>query len=171
MSSNHSGHLSSRRLFSRGIMPRNRQRLYSNHNNHNHSHSGGNNSLNNNGPNNANRSEAVRSNMNNRDRISPHYNGNIGPNSSRPASTSTYDIKSDSPSRKRRRVSSRQSPTSSWEHRQSPRSSQNHGHPQHSPLLRRRLRDMQPSQRSWEPVSCHFYTLFDDFIFSMSFHV
>lgn len=42
MSSNHSNHMSSRRLFSRG-MPRNRQRLYSNHNNH-----GGNNSSNNN---------------------------------------------------------------------------------------------------------------------------
>lgn len=76
-----------------------------------------------------------------------------GSNASRPASTSTYDIKSDSPSRKRRRVSSRQSPTSSWEHRQSPRSSQNHGHSQHSPLLRRRLRDLQSSQRSWEQVS------------------
>lgn len=81
-----------------------------------------------------------------RDRISPQYNGS---NSSRPASTSTYDIKSDSPSRKRRRVSTRQSPTSSWENRQSPRSSQNHGH-QHSPLLRRRLRE-QP-QRSWEQL-------------------
>lgn len=87
------------------------------------------------------------SNMNGgRDRISPQYNGS---NSSRPASTSTYDIKSDSPSRKRRRVSTRQSPTSSWENRQSPRSSQNHGH-QHSPLLRRRLRE-QP-QRSWEQL-------------------
>lgn len=90
------------------------------------------------------------SNMNGgRDRISPQYNNN-GPNSSRPASTSTYDIKSDSPSRKRRRVvSTRQSPTSSssWDNRQSPRSSQNHGH-QHSPLLRRRLRDQQ--HRSWE---------------------
>lgn len=83
-----------------------------------------------------------------RDRISPQYNGS---NSSRPASTSTYDIKSDSPSRKRRRVSTRQSPTS-WENRQSPRSSQNHNHGnhQHSPLLRRRLRD-QP-QRSWEQL-------------------
>lgn len=92
------------------------------------------------------------SNMNGgRDRISPQYNNN-GSNSSRPASTSTYDIKSDSPSRKRRRVvSTRQSPTSSspWENRQSPRSSQNHGH-QHSPLLRRRLRDQQ--QRSWEQL-------------------
>lgn len=90
------------------------------------------------------------SNMNGgRDRISPQYNGS---NSSRPASTSTYDIKSDSPSRKRRRVSTRQSPTSSWENRQSPRSSQNHNHVnhQHSPLLRRRLRD-QP-QRSWEQL-------------------
>ncbi|XP_031621366.1 RING finger protein 44 isoform X1 [Contarinia nasturtii] len=92
-------------------------------------------------------SRSGNSNMNGgRDRISPQYNGS---NSSRPASTSTYDIKSDSPSRKRRRVSTRQSPTSSWENRQSPRSSQNHGHHQHSPLLRRRLRD-QP-QRSWEP--------------------
>lgn len=113
-----------------------------------------------------------------RDRISPQYNGKRfashrkpkhhkthkndlffsfstkkGSNSSRPASTSTYDIKSDSPSRKRRRVSSRQSPTSSWEHRQSPRSSQNHGHSHTSPLLRRRIRDLQSSQRSWEQVS------------------
>lgn len=92
-------------------------------------------------------SRSGNSNMNGgRDRISPQYNGS---NSSRPASTSTYDIKSDSPSRKRRRVSTRQSPTSSWENRQSPRSSQNHGH-QHSPLLRRRLRDQQ--QRSWEQL-------------------
>lgn len=92
-------------------------------------------------------SRSGNSNLNGgRDRISPQYNGS---NSSRPASTSTYDIKSDSPSRKRRRVSTRQSPTSSWENRQSPRSSQNHGH-QHSPLLRRRLRDQQ--QRSWEPL-------------------
>lgn len=97
-----------------------------------------------------------------RDRISPHYgshsshhlSGNVGHQSSNPS----FDngIKSDSPSRKRRRVSSRmpsQSPPSSWEQRQSPRNQQNQSHngqPQHSPLLRRRLRD----QRQWgEPLS------------------
>lgn len=104
-------------------------------------------------------------NSGNRDRISPHYHGN-GNNPHHPngnngnhqsASPPSYEngIKSDSPSRKRRRVSSRmpsQSPPSSWEQRVSPRNQQNQQHtgpPQHSPLLRRRLRDAQT--RPWDP--------------------
>lgn len=92
----------------------------------------------------------------NRERFSPHYHGNSSHhsnsnnsinNNNHQSSSPSYDngIKSDSPSRKRRRVSSRipsQSPPSSWEQQhQSPRNQQNPqqhgGQMQNSQLLRR----------------------------------
>lgn len=89
------------------------------------------------------------------------YHSVQGSNQSRTSPNSSYAIgKSDSPSRKRRRVSSRQSPTSSiWEQRQSPRNTQSRSNydAQHSPLLRRRLRDsQQQQQRSWEQIPSLF---------------
>lgn len=101
----------------------------------------------------------------NRDRISPQYphNNNINMNHNSHSNHQTPSppycpdngIKSDSPSRKRRRISRMpsQSPPTMWEQRRSPRNQ----HPQQvqiqqgSPPLRRpRLREQQ--QRPWEPT-------------------
>lgn len=115
--------------------------------------------------------DSIRNNGN-RERFSPHYHGNghsshhsnshssgsSSNSSSHQSSSPQYcpdgSIKSDSPSRKRRRVSSRipsQSPPVPWEPRQSPRNQQNQPQmqQQHSPIMRRRLRDQQ---RPWDPI-------------------
>uniref|UniRef100_A0A1B0CJ00 Putative ring finger protein n=1 Tax=Lutzomyia longipalpis TaxID=7200 RepID=A0A1B0CJ00_LUTLO len=90
----------------------------------------------------------------NRDRISPHHHyQNQHQNSYCPDNS----IKSDSPSRKRRRVSRMpsQSPPAVWEHHRSPRSQQQSqmGQQGSPPIRRARLRDQQ---RAWDSLPSLF---------------
>lgn len=102
----------------------------------------------------------------NRDRISPQYhhnnmmnnnNNHVNHQTPSPPYCPENGIKSDSPSRKRRRISRMpsQSPPAIWEHRRSPRNQhqQQVQMQQGSPPIRRpRLRDQQQQQRPWEPI-------------------
>uniref|UniRef100_A0A1L8DTA8 Putative ring finger protein n=1 Tax=Nyssomyia neivai TaxID=330878 RepID=A0A1L8DTA8_9DIPT len=90
----------------------------------------------------------------NRDRISPHHHyQNAHQNPYCPDNS----IKSDSPSRKRRRVSRMpsQSPPAVWEHHRSPRSQQQSqmGQQGSPPIRRARLRDQQ---RAWDSLPSIF---------------
>ncbi|XP_037041351.1 RING finger protein 44 isoform X3 [Bradysia coprophila] len=135
MNSNHSN--SSRRPFSRGAAPRNRQRLYS-QNPHSHN------------------DNYQQRNFGQwyKDPEPCYSHGHANHHTPSPSYCPDNGIKSDSPSRKRRRVSRvpSQSPPSMWEQRQSPRNQQQSQQMQQgSPLLRRaRLRDQQ--QRPWDTM-------------------
>lgn len=102
----------------------------------------------------------INNNNNNNNPGSSHHshsNSNGNRQSSSPPYMTDNGIKSDSPSRKRRRVSSRmpsQSPPSVWEHRQSPRNMQNQQQIQQQNISM--MRRARLPQRSWETIPSLF---------------
>ncbi|KXJ76860.1 hypothetical protein RP20_CCG008819 [Aedes albopictus] len=180
MNPGHSG--TSRRPYSRGAAPRNRSRMpFSPHHSHhsNRNHGGGHsqswynkdmeNSFNYGGSDLHLDARSVlsidsmrNSRENNRERFSPpyhqgsssHTNNNQTPSPSY-NSDGSNGIKSDSPSRKRRRVSRMpsQSPPAIWDHRRSPRNNNNHHNNHHNHQPQQQLQ--QPPHMSQHHQSQH----------------